>query len=92
MTIGDSLTEGIKVIGHALHPMTVVADAKVALLEDAEPSVEMQNTRLAIAEKLSLDREPCLPCVFIGSRMISWSSGERVSRIHVTTMMSSLAQ
>jgi hypothetical protein len=32
--IGDGLTQGMKVIGHALHPTTVVADAEVTLLED----------------------------------------------------------
>jgi hypothetical protein len=42
--------------------VTVVTDAEVALLEDAEPSVELQNTRLAVAEKLSLEREPYLTC------------------------------
>jgi hypothetical protein len=44
MMIGDNLTQGTKVIDHALHPATVVADAEVALLEDAEPVVELQNT------------------------------------------------
>jgi hypothetical protein len=43
VTIGDGLTQGTKVIGHALHPMIVVADAEVTLLEDAEPSIELQN-------------------------------------------------
>jgi hypothetical protein len=60
MTIGDTLTQGTKVISHSLHPMTVVADAKVALLEGAEPGIELQNTRLTIAEELSLDRKLCL--------------------------------
>jgi hypothetical protein len=54
MTIGDGLTLGMKAISHALHPRTVVTDAEVALLEDAEPGVELQNTRLMIAEELSL--------------------------------------
>jgi hypothetical protein len=38
----------------------VVADAKVALLEDAEPGIELQNTRLTVAEKMSLERKPRL--------------------------------
>jgi hypothetical protein len=41
MTIGDGLTQGTKVIGHALHPVTVVTDAEIALFEGAEPSVEL---------------------------------------------------
>jgi hypothetical protein len=44
VTIGDGLTQGMKVISHALHPAIVVTDAEVALLEDAEPGVELQNT------------------------------------------------
>jgi hypothetical protein len=62
MRISDGLTQGTKVIGHALHLATVVASIEVALLESAEPSVELQNTRLAVAEELSLNREPCLAC------------------------------
>jgi hypothetical protein len=42
--------------------VTVVADAEVALLEGMEPSVELQNTRLTVAEELSLDRKPRLAC------------------------------
>jgi hypothetical protein len=57
VTIDDSLTQGMKVVGHFLHPMTVVAGAEVTLLEGAEPGVELQNTRLTIAEELSLDRK-----------------------------------
>jgi hypothetical protein len=60
--ISDSLTQGMKVIGHTLHPATVVADTEVTLLEDLEPGFELQNTRLAVAEELSLDREPRLTC------------------------------
>jgi hypothetical protein len=41
VTIGDGLTQGMKVIGHALHLATVVADAEVTLLEDTEPGVEL---------------------------------------------------
>jgi hypothetical protein len=43
VTIGDGLTQGTKVIGHALHPVTVVTDAEVALLEDTKLGVELQN-------------------------------------------------
>jgi hypothetical protein len=39
--ISDSLTQGTKVVDHALHPVTVVANAKVSLLEGAEPGVEL---------------------------------------------------
>jgi hypothetical protein len=41
VTIGDSLTQGTKVIDYALHLTTVVADAEVSLLEGAEPGVEL---------------------------------------------------
>jgi hypothetical protein len=41
VAIGDGLTQGAKVIGHALHPTTVVADAEVALFEGTEPGVEL---------------------------------------------------
>jgi hypothetical protein len=41
--IDDSLTQGTKVIGHALHLATVVADAEVTLLEGVEPHVELLN-------------------------------------------------
>jgi hypothetical protein len=60
VTISDGLTQGTKVIGHALHLATVVAGAEVALLEDAEPRVELQNTGLTVAEELGLEREPRL--------------------------------
>jgi hypothetical protein len=43
VTIGDGLTEGTKVVSHALHPTIIVADAEVVLLEGAKPSVELQN-------------------------------------------------
>jgi hypothetical protein len=62
VTIGDSLAQGTKVVGHALYPTTVVVDAKVALLEDVEPGIELQNTRLAVVEVLSLDHEPHPTC------------------------------
>jgi hypothetical protein len=44
VTIHDSLTQDTKVIDHALHLVTVVADAKVSLLEGAELGIELQNT------------------------------------------------
>jgi hypothetical protein len=62
MMIGDGLTQGTKVVGHALHPAIVVADIEVSLLEDAELGVELQNMQLDVAEELSLDREPRLAC------------------------------
>jgi hypothetical protein len=43
MMIGDGLTQGTKAISHALHLVTVVAGTEVTLLEDAKPSVELQN-------------------------------------------------
>jgi hypothetical protein len=60
VTIGDCLIQGMKVIGHALHLAIVVTDAKVTLLEDAEPDIELQNTGLVVAEELGLEREPRL--------------------------------
>jgi hypothetical protein len=60
VTIGDSLTQGMKVFDHALHLTTVVTDAEVALLEDAEPSIELQNTQLMDVDELSLECEPRL--------------------------------
>jgi hypothetical protein len=44
VTIGVGLTQGTKVVVHALHPTTVVIDAEVALLEGAESGIELQNT------------------------------------------------
>jgi hypothetical protein len=41
MTIGDGLIQDTKVIGHALHPVTVVVDVEVTLLEGAESGVEL---------------------------------------------------
>jgi hypothetical protein len=41
VTIGDGLTQGTKVVGHALHPAIVVADAEIAMFEGAEPGVEL---------------------------------------------------
>jgi hypothetical protein len=41
VTIGDGLTQGMKVVGHALHPMIVVADTEVSLLKGAKPSIEL---------------------------------------------------
>jgi hypothetical protein len=60
VTIGDGLTQGMKVIGHALHPMIVVPNVEVTLLEDAEPIVELQNVGLMVAKELGLEREPRL--------------------------------
>jgi hypothetical protein len=42
--ISDGPTQGTKVADHTLHPGTIVTDAEVALLEDAELAVELQNT------------------------------------------------
>jgi isoleucyl-tRNA synthetase len=44
VTIGDSLTQGTKVVSYALHSATVVANAEVTLLEGAEPGIKLQNT------------------------------------------------
>jgi hypothetical protein len=87
VTINDGLTRGTKVIGHALHLAIVVADAEVALLEDAKLDVELQNTQLTVVEELSLEHEPRLMC---GLR---WFLDDLVEpRIHVTTMLSNRAQ
>jgi hypothetical protein len=60
MTIGDGLTQGMKVIDHVLHPVVVVTYAKVTLLEDAKPGIKLQNAGLMIVEELGLEREPHL--------------------------------
>jgi hypothetical protein len=39
--ISEGLTQCTKIIHHALHPVVVVADVEVTLLEDAEPGVEL---------------------------------------------------
>jgi hypothetical protein len=62
VTIGDGLTQDTRVVRHALHPVTVVTDAKVILLEDVKPDIELQNTRPTVAEELSLHCEPRLTC------------------------------
>jgi hypothetical protein len=62
VTIDDGLTQDTKVLGHALHPTTVVTNAEVSLLKGVEPSVELQNTRHAVVEELSPDHEPRLAC------------------------------
>jgi hypothetical protein len=41
--IDDGLTQGTKVVSHALYLATIVTDAEVALLEDTEPGIELQN-------------------------------------------------
>jgi hypothetical protein len=56
--IGDGLTQGMKVISHALHlMMIVVADIEVALLKDMELGIELQNTGLAVVEDLDVERD-----------------------------------
>jgi hypothetical protein len=72
--------------------VTVVADAKVSLLEGAELGIELQNTWLVVVEELSLDREPRMTCVLHGLPNNLVELGERVPRIEVTMMLSSLAQ
>jgi hypothetical protein len=39
--IGDGLTQGTKVIAHALHSVTVVTDVEVSLFESVEPGIEL---------------------------------------------------
>jgi hypothetical protein len=58
----DGLTQGTKAISLSLHLAIVVTDAEVSLLQRAEPGVELQNTRRAVAEELSLDCKPRLVC------------------------------
>jgi hypothetical protein len=41
VTIGDGLTQGTKVVGHALHPAIIVANTKVSLLEGVESGGEL---------------------------------------------------
>jgi hypothetical protein len=56
--IDNGLTQGTKVIGHALHLATVVTDTEIALLEHTKHVVELQNTGLAVAKELGLEHEP----------------------------------
>jgi hypothetical protein len=104
VTIGDGLTQGMKGIDHALHPAIVVTDAEVALLEDVESGIELQNTRLTVAEELSLECDPRLTCSlrrFPNGLVEFWGDGAGDpchhnavqpspidGRIHVTTMLS----
>jgi hypothetical protein len=60
VAIGDGLTQGTKVVDHALDLTIVVADAEVTLLEYAEPGIKLQNVGLTVAEELDLEREPRL--------------------------------
>jgi hypothetical protein len=62
VTIGDSLTQGMKVIDHAFHLVTIHGDAEVALLEVMKLCVELQNKCHTDAEELSLNRPPRLTC------------------------------
>jgi hypothetical protein len=62
--IGDGLTKGMKVVGHALLPATVVIDVEVVLLEEVEPSVELKNMGHAVAKELALECEPHPTCGF----------------------------
>jgi hypothetical protein len=60
VTIGYGLTQGTKGVSHALHLTIVGVVAKVALLEDVKPGVELQNAELVIVKELGLEREPRL--------------------------------
>jgi hypothetical protein len=60
MTISDGLTQGMKIVGHALHLAIVVANVQVTLHEDVKPGVELQNVGPKVVIKLSLECEPCL--------------------------------
>jgi hypothetical protein len=82
----------MKVIGHVLHPVTVVADAEVALLEDVKPRVQLQNAGLPIAKELGLERKPHLTNGLHHFPNNLVDLAERVLRIHVTMMLSNLAQ
>jgi hypothetical protein len=62
MSMDDGLTQGTKAISLSLHLAIVVTDTEVSLLQRAEPDVELQNTRRAVAEELSLDCKPRLVC------------------------------
>lgn len=45
-TIGNILAEVVQGVGHVLHLATVVVDIELALLEDLELGVEVENTSL----------------------------------------------
>jgi hypothetical protein len=50
-------------VGHGLHLPAELAHSKVPLDEGAEASVEAQSPSLGIAQKLALERQPCLASI-----------------------------
>jgi hypothetical protein len=90
--ISDNLTQGTKFIGHVFHPTTIVTDAEIVLLEDMEPGVELQNVGLTVVKELGLEREPWVTSGLRRFLNDLVEFRERVSSIHITTMLSNLAQ
>jgi hypothetical protein len=60
MAIGDGHTQGALVTGRVFHLATIVADAKIALLEDTKLGINLHDAGLTVTEELGLDIEPCL--------------------------------
>jgi len=57
----DDLTKVTQVIGHALHFSAVISDGKIALLEEAELSIEAKSPGLVVPPELLLDAQPGEP-------------------------------
>jgi hypothetical protein len=54
------VTEGVR---HCLHLVAELSNSKVTLHEGAETRIEPQSPGLGIAQKLALERQPCLASV-----------------------------
>jgi hypothetical protein len=54
------LVEVTEVVSHPLHPTTVVTDAQIALYKEPKLCVEVEGTRLAVAEELLPEGNPKL--------------------------------
>lgn len=59
--VGDDLAKGSEVISHLLEASVVVSDTEVALNEVVKPRLQVNGSRLLIAEKLGLNGEPGVP-------------------------------
>jgi hypothetical protein len=52
--ISDGLSQGAQFISHAFHLATIVANAKISLIEDTKLGVDLQDTGLTVTEELGL--------------------------------------
>jgi hypothetical protein len=62
-----------EVVSHPLHPAAVVVDAQIALYEELKLCVEVEGTRLAVAEELLLEGNPKLQTGAIAAAVASAS-------------------